>query len=180
MKDVVRELLKKMGEDPEREGLKDTPRRVMESYKFLMSGYDKDPVELIKNAMFEDRCDEMVVLNNIPTFSMCEHHLLPFYGKTHVAYIPGKKIVGISKIVRMVDLYARRLQLQERMTNQIANTLDDVLKPKGVAVVIEAEHLCMQMRGVQKLGATMKTSAMLGVFKTNSKTRAEFLTLIKN
>lgn len=178
MEDLIRELLQTLGEDPEREGLLETPRRVTKALRFLTEGYRQDPAELIKNAMFEDRCEEMVVLKDIPTYSMCEHHLLPFYGRTHVAYIPSDKVVGISKIARMVDLFARRLQLQERLTNQIAKTLQDVLKPQGVAVVIEAEHLCMQMRGVQKRGTAMITSAMLGVFRENPKTRTEFLTFI--
>lgn len=178
MEDLIRELLQTLGEDPEREGLLETPRRVTKALRFLTEGYRQDPAELIKNAMFEDKCEEMVVLKDIPTYSMCEHHLLPFYGRTHVAYIPSDKVVGISKIARMVDLFARRLQLQERLTNQIAKTLQDVLKPQGVAVVIEAEHLCMQMRGVQKRGTAMITSAMLGVFRENPKTRTEFLTFI--
>lgn len=179
MQKIIKDLIIALGEDPNREGLLETPRRVAESFKFLTEGYDMDPVDVIKNATFEDTCDEMVVLKDIPTYSLCEHHLLPFFGRTHVAYLPGNKVVGISKIARMVDMFSRRLQMQERLTNQIAETLQNVLDPKGVAVVIEAEHLCMQMRGVQKRGTSMVTSAMLGAFKKRSNTRAEFLQLIK-
>lgn len=178
MEEIVQKLLQEIGEDPNREGLRETPRRYLDALRFLTSGYQQDPVQLVKNAMFDDMCEEMVVLKDIPIYSLCEHHLLPFYGKAHVAYIPGAKVVGISKIARMVDMYARRVQLQERLTNQVAHTIQDVLKPHGVAVVIEAEHLCMQMRGVQKSGSAMITSAMLGVFKDNQKTRTEFLMFI--
>lgn len=179
MEKIIRQLLVELGEDPEREGLKGTPGRVKESLSFLTEGYRRDPRQLIENSVYSDRHEEMVLIKDIPLYSLCEHHLLPFFGHAHVGYIPNEKIVGISKIARMVDLYARRLQVQERMTNQIANTLMDVLKPKGVAVVIDAEHLCMQMRGVQKRGTSVITSAMLGAFRRRPETRAEFMNLIK-
>ncbi len=179
MEKIIRELLIKLGEDPDREGLKKTPERVKESLSFLTEGYKQDPVGLIKNSMYSDKHEEMVLIKDIPIYSLCEHHLLPFFGHAHVAYLPNDKIVGISKIARMVDLFARRLQVQERFTNQVADTLMEVLKPKGVAVVIEAEHLCMQMRGVQKRGTSIITSAMLGAFRKRPETRAEFMNLIK-
>lgn len=179
MKELIRELLRNLGEDPEREGLRNTPERVRDSLTFLTEGYRQDPRKLIQNSVYSDRHEEMVLVKDIPLYSLCEHHLLPFFGHAHVAYIPNEKIVGISKIARMVDLFARRLQVQERLTNEIANTLMDVLGPKGVAVVIEAEHLCMQMRGVQKRGTAIVTSAMLGAFRKRPETRAEFMNLIK-
>lgn len=179
MENLFRQMLQELGEDPEREGLKDTPRRMKESYQFLTQGYKQDPKELIRTAVFSDPCREMVIVKDIPLYSLCEHHLLPFYGHAHVAYVPDKKIVGISKIARMVDIYARRLQVQERLTNQVAETLMEILNPLGVGVVVEAEHLCMQMRGVQKRGTSIITSAMLGAFRENPKTRAEFMNLIK-
>lgn len=168
-----------LGEDPDREGLLGTPARVKESLTFLTEGYRQDPRNLIENAVFSDKHEEMVLIKDIPIYSLCEHHLLPFFGHAHVGYIPNEKIVGISKIARMVDLFARRLQVQERLTNQIADTLMEVLAPKGVAVVIEAEHLCMQMRGVQKRGTSIITSSMLGAFRRRPETRAEFMNLIK-
>lgn len=179
MEKLIKELLRKLGEDPSREGLLKTPARVKESLSFLTEGYRQDPKALIKNSVYSDKHEEMVLIRDIPIYSLCEHHLLPFFGHAHVGYIPNEKIVGISKIARMVDLFARRLQVQERLTNQVADTLMEVLKPKGVAVVIEAEHLCMQMRGVQKRGTAVITSAMLGAFRKQHKTRAEFMTLIK-
>jgi len=179
MENLIRELLQKLGEDPQREGLIKTPARVKESLEFLTEGYHQDPKALIENSVYSDKHEEMVLVRDIPIYSLCEHHLLPFFGKAHVGYIPNEKIVGISKIARMVDLFARRLQVQERLTNQIANTLMDALKPKGVAVVIDAEHLCMQMRGVQKRGTSIVTSAMLGAFRKRPETRAEFMNLIK-
>jgi len=179
MQKLIRELLLKLGEDPNREGLKRTPERVKESLEFLTEGYSQDPKELILNSMYSDKHEEMVLIKDIAIYSMCEHHLLPFFGHAHVGYIPNDKIVGISKIARMVDLFARRLQVQERLTNQVADTLMGVLKPRGVAVVIEAEHLCMQMRGVQKRGTAVITSAMLGAFRKRPETRAEFMNLIK-
>lgn len=168
-----------LGEDPDREGLKKTPVRVKESLKFLTEGYSQDPKKLIENSVYSDKHEEMVLIKDIPLYSLCEHHLLPFFGHAHVGYIPNDKIVGISKIARMVDLFARRLQVQERLTNQVADTLMEALKPKGVAVVIDAEHLCMQMRGVQKRGTSIVTSAMLGAFRKRPETRAEFMNLIR-
>lgn len=179
MEKIIHQLLKKIGENPDRPGLKRTPERVRRTFEELTRGYKQDPHKLIEHAMFEDKYDEMVVVKNIPFYSLCEHHLLPFHGHAHVAYIPNGKLVGISKIARMVDLFARRLQVQERLTQEIANTLEDVLKPKGVAVVIEAQHLCMQMRGVEKHDATIVTSAMLGAFRSRQPTREEFMNLIK-
>ena len=179
MERLVREMLEKLGEDPDREGLRRTPKRVKESLEFLTEGYRQDPRALIENSVFSDKHEEMVLVRDIPIYSLCEHHLLPFYGNAHVGYIPNDKIVGISKIARMVDLFARRLQVQERLTNQIADTLMEILKPKGVAVVIDAQHLCMQMRGVQKRGTSVITSAMLGAFRKRPETRAEFMNLIK-
>ncbi|MFH1831041.1 MAG: GTP cyclohydrolase I FolE [Pseudomonadota bacterium] len=179
MEDAIRRIIEELGEDPNREGLKRTPERVKESLKFLTEGYRQDPKALIENSMYSDKHEELVLVRDVPIYSLCEHHLLPFFGRAHVGYIPNERIVGISKIARMVDLFARRLQVRERLTNQIAQTLMDVLKPKGVAVVIDAEHLCMQMRGVQKRGTSIITSAMLGAFRKRPETRAEFMNLIK-
>jgi GTP cyclohydrolase I len=179
MEKAVKRILEAIGEDPDREGLRKTPERVRDSFEFLTEGYRQDPRELIENSVYSDKHEEMVLVRDIPIYSLCEHHLLPFYGNAHVGYIPNEKIVGISKIARMVDLFARRLQVQERLTNQVAETLMDVLKPKGVAVVVDAEHLCMQMRGVQKRGTSIITSAMLGAFRKRPETRAEFMNLIK-
>lgn len=178
MEKLIRQLIEALGEDPDREGLRRTPARVKESLAFLTEGYRQDPRELIEHSVYSDRHEELVLVKAVPVYSLCEHHLLPFFGVAHVGYIPNEKIVGISKIARMVDLYARRLQVQERLTNQIAKTLMEVLKPRGVGVVIEAEHLCMQMRGVQKRGTSIVTSAMLGAFRRRPETRAEFMTLI--
>ena len=169
-----------MGEDPKREGLLKTPRRVAKSLLFLTKGYREDVKTILNGAVFSEETEEMVIVKDIDYFSMCEHHLLPFYGKIHVAYIPNKKIVGLSKIPRIVDMFARRLQVQERMTKQIADTLFKVLDPIGVAVVCEGKHMCMMMRGVEKQHSLATTSAMLGEFQTNAKTRTEFLTLIAN
>jgi GTP cyclohydrolase IA len=179
MQDTIKKLLEQLGEDPDREGLIKTPERVERSLKFLTEGYTQDPGEMIRNSLFSDKHEEMVLVKDIPLYSLCEHHLLPFFGHAHVGYIPNDKIVGISKIARMVDMFARRLQIQERLTNQVADTLMDILKPKGVAVVVEAEHLCMQMRGVQKRGTSVITSSMLGAFRKRPETRAEFMNLIK-
>ncbi|MBT3182171.1 MAG: GTP cyclohydrolase I FolE [Deltaproteobacteria bacterium] len=179
MEKIIKDLLIELGEDPDREGLVKTPERVRRSFEFLTEGYRQDPRALIENSVFSDKHEEMVLVKDIPLYSLCEHHLLPFFGRAHVGYLPNDKIVGISKIARMVDLFARRLQMQERMTNQIADTLMEVLKPKGVAVVIEAEHLCMQMRGVQKRGTSVITSAMLGAFRKRPETRSEFMNLIR-
>ncbi len=179
MEELIRELLKMLGEDPSREGLEKTPQRVAESMKFLTSGYRENIREVLKGAIFEEEYDEMVIVKDISLYSLCEHHMLPFFGKCHVAYIPKGKIIGISKIPRVVEIFARRLQVQERLTNQIAHTLMEYLDPYGVAVTIEATHLCMAMRGVRKRDAVIITSAMLGAFRTDSKTRMEFLNLIR-
>jgi len=175
---ITKELLKEIGENPKREGLLKTPGRVAKSWEFLTDGYKKDVKELVNDAIFNENYDEMVLVKDIEYFSLCEHHLLPFFGHVHVAYIPSGKIIGLSKIPRLVDLFARRLQVQERLTQEIAQTIEKVLKPKGVAVVIEGQHMCMQMRGVQKTSAYMTTSHMLGIFRKDAKTRKEFLDLI--
>jgi len=180
MEDLVKQLLKNLGEDPAREGLQKTPQRVAASLKYLTSGYHKDIKQVLNNAVFDEKYDEMVVLADIELFSLCEHHLLPFYGKCHVAYIPNGKIVGLSKIPRLVDVFARRLQVQERLTSQIAECLMEALHPRGVGVVIEALHLCMAMRGVEKNNAVCITSSMLGVFRSDQRSRQEFLSLINH
>jgi len=176
---LVEELLKELGEDPHREGLERTPDRVAAAMRYLTSGYQKDPHEVLNGALFVEEYDEMVIVKDIDVTSLCEHHLLPFLGKCHVAYMPKKNIVGLSKIARVVELYARRLQVQERLTQEIATAIMDTLQPAGVAVVIEAFHLCMMMRGVEKQNSKAVTSAMLGVFRTRESTRMEFLQLIK-
>ena len=176
---LVRELLLRLGEDPEREGLARTPDRVERSLKFLTQGYQEDIEKLFGQARFIEQYDEMVLVRDIDFFSMCEHHLIPFFGKCHVAYIPDGKILGLSKIPRLVDALSRRLQVQERLTCQIADALKANLNPKGVAVVMEAQHLCTMMRGVQKQNTRMVTSSMLGTFRTDPKTRIEFLALLK-
>lgn len=179
MQNYIRQLLKNLGEDPDREGLKDTPRRVVESLRFLTGGYAEDPDKLLNNALFEVKYDEMVIVSDIDFFSLCEHHLLPFFGKCHVAYLPDKKIIGLSKIPRLVEMFSRRLQVQERLTTQIAQTIYDKIRPHGVAVVAEAQHLCMVMRGVEKQNSRAVTSSMLGVFRTRQESRMEFLDLIR-
>ena len=175
----VRDLLEAIGEDPEREGLRDTPRRMADMYEEVFSGLTLDPADYL-SVGFEEHHKEMVVLRDIPFNSMCEHHMLPFIGKAHVGYIPSGRIVGLSKLARVVEGFARRPQLQERLTSQIADTIVDTIKPAGVGVVIEAQHYCMIMRGVKKPGSTMVTSAMRGIFKTNPPTRAEFLDFIRD
>jgi GTP cyclohydrolase I len=172
---AVQNILMNIGEDPEREGLLKTPNRVARMYDELTSGYHVDPVKLINGAVFTVDYDEMVVVKDIDFFSMCEHHMLPFYGRAHVAYIPNGKVVGLSKIPRIVEMFARRLQIQEQMTSQIANFIDETLQPQGVAVVVEGAHMCAMMRGVKKANTKMTTSKMLGIFRENDKTRAEFL-----
>ena len=179
IKSLTRSLLEEIGEDPSREGLLNTPLRVAKAWKELSKGYNQDLDKLINNAVFKEDYDQMVMVKDIGFYSMCEHHLLPFFGHAHVAYIPDGKIIGLSKIPRMVDMFARRLQVQERMTQEIAAIIDDSLSPKGVAIIIEAQHMCMQMRGVQKKNSYMTTSSMLGIFRTDNKTRKEFLDLIK-
>ncbi len=178
LENAVKEMLVQIGENPLREGLLKTPSRVAESMKFLTKGYSEDVKELFNGAIFKEIYSEMVIVKDIDFFSLCEHHLLPFYGKIHVAYLPKGKILGLSKIPRLVDMFSRRLQVQERMTQEIAQSLFDVLQPSGVGVVCEARHLCMMMRGVEKQGSRATTSAMLGEFRTDLKTRSEFLTLI--
>ncbi|MBI2343666.1 MAG: GTP cyclohydrolase I FolE [Deltaproteobacteria bacterium] len=179
MQQHIAAMLRALGEDPAREGLQRTPERMERSLRFLTDGYRQDPMQLLRDAVFTERYREMVVVRDIPFYSLCEHHLLPFFGKAHVAYLPKGKLVGLSKIPRMVDLFARRLQVQERMTQQIAETLHEILQPYGVGVVLEAQHLCMQMRGVEKEGTTMTTSTMLGTFESVHRTREEFLSLIR-
>ena len=175
---IILDLLKEIGEDPEREGLQKTPNRVAKSWTTFAKGYKQTPEEVVGDAIFNEQCDEVIAVKDIDFFSLCEHHLLPFKGVAHVGYLPEKKIIGLSKIPRIVDIYARRLQIQERLTQQVADALQDVLSPKGVAVVIEAEHLCMQMRGVEKKSSFMITSAVRGAFRENNKTREEFLSII--
>lgn len=179
MRKLIEQLLRELGEDPQRAGLKRTPERVEKAFQFLTKGYAQNAEEILNNALFVEDYDEMVIVKDIDLFSMCEHHLLPFFGKCHVAYIPRRKIVGLSKIVRLVEIYSRRLQVQERLTSQIAGTIHDVLNPYGVGVVIEAQHLCMVMRGVEKQNSIAITSSMLGTFRTNVETRMEFMELIK-
>lgn len=180
LEDTVRSILKLIGEKPEREGLEQTPRRVAKAWEFLTSGYGQDVREVVNKAVFTEKYDEMVIVKDIDFFSLCEHHMLPFYGKAHIAYIPNGKIIGLSKIPRIVEVFSRRLQVQERMTQQIAETLFSVLQPDGVAVVIEARHLCMMMRGVEKQNSVATTSAMLGSFREDERTRNEFLKLISS
>lgn len=176
---LVENLLVDIGEDSKREGLLRTPKRVAKAYEFLTAGYHKKIEDVLNNAIFNEKYDEMVLVKNIDFYSLCEHHMLPFYGKIHIAYVPNGKIVGLSKIPRIVDVYARRLQVQERMTQQIADTLDKYLAPKGVAVVSEAYHMCMMMRGVEKQNSSATSSAMHGLFKEDARTRTEFLDLIR-
>jgi GTP cyclohydrolase I len=179
MQDIIRQLLTELGEDPSREGLLDTPKRVEKSLRFLTSGYAADVDAVLNNALFKEDYNEMVIVKDIDFYSLCEHHLLPFFGRCHVAYIPQGRVVGLSKIPRLVEIFARRLQVQERLTNQIAETLREKIRPLGVAVVMEASHLCMSMRGVEKQNSVAVTSAMLGVFQHDARTRMEFLDLIK-
>ena len=180
MQQLITQLLAELGEDPTREGLLHTPKRVEKALKFLTSGYDMDPGELLNGALFTVDYSEMVIVKDIDFYSLCEHHLLPFFGKCHVAYLPRTKVIGLSKIPRLVDMFSRRLQLQERLTNQIAETIQNTVTPLGVAVVMEGTHLCMAMRGVEKQNSFAVTSAMLGGFRDNSRTRMEFLELIRH
>ncbi len=177
MKELIKNLLTQLGEDPSREGLLMTPERVETSLRALTSGYSKNVEEVLNGAIFKEDCDEMVLCRDIDIFSLCEHHLLPFYGRCHVAYIPDGKIIGVSKIVRLVEVFARRLQVQERLTGQIADSLMEALQPLGVGVVVEAFHLCMAMRGVEKQNCTLVTSSMLGCFREEAATRSEFMNL---
>ncbi len=177
---AIATVLRELDPEPGREGLADTPRRVEKAFRFYTEGYGRDPKQVIGNALFEAETDEMVVVKNIELYSLCEHHLAPFFGKAHVAYIPSGKIVGLSKIARVVDIFARRLQVQERLTMQVAQAIDEVMKPRGVAVVIEASHLCMMMRGVEKQNSSTVTSCLLGLFRKDERTRTEFLKLIRS
>jgi len=177
--DLVQEMLVRLGEDPQREGLQQTPERVRKSLQFLTRGYTEDAEALLKGALFSVGYDEMVIVKDIEMFSLCEHHLLPFFGKVHVAYIPNGKVIGLSKVPRLVELFSRRLQIQERLTTQIAETIQQVIEPQGVGVVIEARHLCMMMRGVEKQHSAAVTSSMLGCFRNEEETRSEFLSLIR-
>jgi GTP cyclohydrolase I len=177
---IITSMLKELGEDPGRAGLQSTPQRVARAMRFFCQGYQQDPVKILNNALFDVTYDEMVIVKDIEFYSLCEHHLLPFFGRVHVAYIPDGTVVGLSKIPRLVEMFSRRLQVQEKLTTQIAETLDRVLTPKGVAVVIEAVHLCMMMRGVAQQNSSAITSAIKGAFETDSKTRAEFMELIRH
>jgi GTP cyclohydrolase I len=175
----LRDILRELGEDPKREGLLRTPERSEKALRFLTSGYSINPREVVNGALFTQKCDEMVIVKDIEFFSMCEHHLLPFYGKIHVAYLPKDKVVGLSKIPRLVDVFARRLQLQERLTSQVAEAIQEIVEPRGVGVICEARHFCMMMRGVEKQHSGTVTSAMLGGFRTHKETRDEFLSLVR-
>ena len=179
LQDLVREMLIRLGEDPERDGLRDTPRRVEQALRFLTEGYRKSLEDTLNGALYSVTYDEMVIVKDIEVFSLCEHHLLPFFGKAHVAYIPNKKVIGLSKIPRLVDIFAQRLQIQERLTMQIAQAIEEKIQPQGVGVVMEARHLCMMMRGVEKQHSQAVTSAMLGSFRAQKQTRDEFLALVQ-
>ncbi|NIS73979.1 MAG: GTP cyclohydrolase I FolE [Deltaproteobacteria bacterium] len=180
MKELIERIIREIGEDPSREGLKETPERTEKAFKYLTSGYRLDPRDVLRRALFAEEYDEMVIVKDIDIFSLCEHHILPFLGKCHVAYLPKKNIVGLSKIVRVVEIYSRRLQVQERLTQEIASAIQETLEPHGTAVIIEAYHLCMMMRGVEKQHAKAVTSAMLGVFRTRYATRMELLDLLRS
>jgi len=177
--DQIRTILEQIGEDPTRDGLLKTPQRVDRAFRYLTSGYRQDPEQILNGALFNVAYDEMVIVKDIEVFSLCEHHLLPFFGKCHVAYIPDGKVIGLSKIPRLVDMFARRLQVQERLTMQVAEIINDTIRPKGVAVVVEAQHLCMIMRGVEKQNSVALTSSMFGAFRDNQNTRNEFLNLVR-
>jgi len=176
----IKKMLEHVGEDSNREGLIDTPSRVRKSFEFMCSGYNQDPKEILQKALFTSSNDEMVVVKDIEFYSQCEHHMLPIIGKVHVAYIPNGKVVGLSKIPRVIDVFARRLQIQEQLTEQICDALNEHLEPKGVAVIIDARHMCMEMRGVQKICSTTVTSALRGLFKSNKKTKDEFLSIVSS
>ena len=177
--ELTREMLLRLGEDPQREGLQRTPERMAQALEFLTKGYQEDPQEILRGALFTEEYDEMVIVKDVEMFSLCEHHLLPFFGKVHVAYIPNGKVIGLSKIPRLIDVFARRLQVQERLTMQIAECIQQAIAPEGVGVVIEARHLCMMMRGVEKQHSSAVTSSMLGAFRNEENTRQEFLSLIR-
>ncbi len=175
---AVKTMMKSVGEDPEREGLQKTPERVFKAYKFMFGGYQQDPIEILRSALFTSSNDEMVLIKDIELYSTCEHHLLPIIGRAHVGYIPDGKVVGLSKIPRVVDVFSRRMQIQEQLTEQIADVINETIRPKGVAVVIQARHMCMEMRGVEKINSTTTSSALRGLFKKDEKTRSEFFNLI--
>jgi GTP cyclohydrolase IA len=177
--ELVREMIVRLGEDPDREGLSRTPERVAKAMQFLVKGYKEDPAALLRGALYTVNYDEMVIVKDVEMFSLCEHHLLPFFGKVHVAYIPNGKVIGLSKIPRLIDAFSRRLQIQERLTTQIAEAIQNAIEPQGVGVVIEARHLCMMMRGVEKQHSAAVTSSMLGSFRSEEETRTEFLSLIR-
>jgi len=180
VEEAVRKIIEAVGEDHQRDGLLKTPERVAKSFSYLTRGYKQNLDSVVNGALYDAPSDEMVIVRDIEIYSLCEHHLLPFYGKCHIGYIPNGKVIGVSKMARIADMYARRLQIQERLTHQIANALMEILNPKGVAVIVEAKHLCMMMRGVEKQNSEMRTSAMEGVFRTGHATRAEFMSLIKD
>ena len=180
MEDSVRDILKYIGEDISREGLKDTPKRVKKAWEFMCSGYNQNAQEIIQSALFTSTNDEMVIVKDIEFYSQCEHHMLPIIGKAHVAYIPNGKVIGLSKIPRVVDVFARRLQIQEQMTEQIADAINEAISPKGIAVILDARHMCMEMRGVEKICSTTVSSALRGIFKKEKKTKDEFMSIISN
>lgn len=179
MEKLIENILEDLGEDPKRQGLRKTPARVVETLKFLTKGYSENVEEVLKGALFDVQYDEMVIIRNIEVYSLCEHHLLPFFGKCHVGYLPSSKVIGLSKVTRLVELFARRLQVQERLTQQIADTIKEHANPQGVGVIIEAQHLCMMMRGVEKQNAKVTTSALLGKFRQDQRSRMEFLNLVR-
>ncbi len=179
MEELIENILKELGEDPKRQGLRKTPARVVETLKFLTKGYSENVEEILNGALFDVQYDEMVIIRNIEVYSLCEHHLLPFFGKCHVGYLPSSKVIGLSKVTRLVELFARRLQVQERLTQQIAHTIQEQVNPQGVGVIIEAQHLCMMMRGVEKQNAKVTTSALLGKFRQDQRSRMEFLNLVR-
>ncbi len=179
MEKLIESMLKKLGEDPQRQGLRKTPARVAETFKFLTKGYSENVDEILKDALFDVQYDEMVIIRNIEVYSLCEHHLLPFFGKCHVGYLPTRKVIGLSKVIRLVELFSRRLQVQERLTQQIAHTIQEQANPQGVGVIIEAQHLCMMMRGVEKQNVKVTTSTLLGKFRQDQRSRMEFLNLVR-
>jgi len=176
---LIETLLEELGEDPKRQGLRKTPARVVETLRFLTQGYSENVEEILKDALFDVQYDEMVIIRNIEVYSLCEHHLLPFFGKCHVGYLPSRKVIGLSKVIRLVELFARRLQVQERLTQQIAHTIQEQANPQGVGVIIEAQHLCMMMRGVEKQNVKVTTSTLLGKFRQDQRSRMEFLNLVR-
>ncbi len=179
MEKLIENMLEELGEDPMRQGLRKTPARVAETLKFLTKGYSENVEEILKDALFDVQYDEMVIIRNIEVYSLCEHHLLPFFGKCHVGYLPTSKVIGLSKVIRLVELFARRLQVQERLTQQIAHTIQEQANPQGVGVIIEAQHLCMMMRGVEKQNVKVTTSTLLGKFRQDQRSRMEFLNLVR-